>query len=379
MGVLSQVFFIARKDLHYMFRARETWLWAFLMPLVFFYLLGAITSGLGRQQRRAALALVAPADAGFLVERFQQRLEKHFRVVRVQTGSGASGFRRRLVVPARFTEQVLAGRPAQVRLVLAGEGLAEVYDRWRVMRAVYSVLADLIVTSKDGAVPSRETLLALDQKPRTLALVVERAGRLRRPPTGFEQAVPGTMVMFLMLTMLATAGVWLVIEREQGILRRLAAAPLSRGVIVAGKCASRCVLGWIQMTFAMAAGALVFGVHWGPHWPLAAGLLAVYVALTAMLGVLVGNLARTEHQALGSSVIATNLLAALGGCWWPIEITPPWAQKLALLLPTGWAMDALHKLVSFGEPPAAVLPHLFVTAAAALLAGWAAARAFRFR
>ena len=78
-------------------------------------------------------------------------------------------------------------------------------------------------------------------------------------------------------------------------------------------------------------------------------------------------------------MLASNVMAALGGCWWPIEITPRWAQSAALLLPTGWTMDALHKLVSFGDPPAAVLPHLCVLVVAALLAGYLAARRFRFQ
>jgi len=47
-------------------------------------------------------------------------------------------------------------------------------------------------------------------------------------------------------------------------------------------------------------------------------------------------------------------------------------------LPTGWAMDGLHKLVSFGEPVNAVLPHLAITAAAALAAAVVAARSFRW-
>ena len=50
------------------------------------------------------------------------------------------------------------------------------------------------------------------------------------------------------------------------------------------------------------------------------------------------------------------LLAPLGGCWWPIEVTPPWMQHAALLLPTGWAMDGLHKLISYGAAPASVAP-----------------------
>ena len=40
---------------------------------------------------------------------------------------------------------------------------------------------------------------------------------------------------------------------------------------------------------------------------------------------------RTEGQAVGIGVLATNVLAALGGCWWPIEITPAWMQTLALV------------------------------------------------
>jgi ABC-type multidrug transport system permease subunit len=72
-------------------------------------------------------------------------------------------------------------------------------------------------------------------------------------------------------------------------------------------------------------------------------------------------------------------MGALGGCWWPIEITPRWVQSIALLFPTGWTMDALHKLVSFGDPASAALPHLVVLTVAALMAGYFSARRFRFQ
>jgi len=48
------------------------------------------------------------------------------------------------------------------------------------------------------------------------------------------------------------------------------------------------------------------------------------------------------------------------------------------LLPTGWALHALHKLVSFGEPAGATLSHLTITDAAAVLAGWLPAPRFPF-
>ena len=59
-------------------------------------------------------------------------------------------------------------------------------------------------------------------------------------------------------------------------------------------------------------------------------------------------------------------------------MTPAWMQQLALLLPTGWAMDALHKLVSFAYAPPVVLPHLLAMLGGALVLGWVGARTFRY-
>jgi ABC-type multidrug transport system permease subunit len=88
--------------------------------------------------------------------------------------------------------------------------------------------------------------------------------------------------------------------------------------------------------------------------------------------------ARTEGQAIGIGVISANLLAALGGCWWPIEVAPPWMQKLALFLPTGWAMDAVHKLAIFELGPLSTVPHIVGMLAATALLGTLAVRAFRY-
>jgi ABC-2 type transport system permease protein len=64
---------------------------------------------------------------------------------------------------------------------------------------------------------------------------------------------------------------------------------------------------------------------------------------------------------------------------WPIEVTPEWAQKASLFLPTGWVMGAMHKLVSFGDSPLSVLPHLLALVAAAVCAAYLISRSFRFQ
>jgi ABC-2 type transport system permease protein len=377
--MLRDALFLIRHDLPLLFRSRATWLWTFLMPIVFFYFIGTMT---GRSQfagRAESIAAVVPPDAGFLADHLLRRVEeRNYTIVRVGTAAEAERYTRRLEIPAGFTGSVLAGRQANVTFTRKGSGLGADYDEVRLKRAVYTALADVIAAAGADGKPTRESVSRIASEPHTLTLDVRPAGSRRDPPQGFEQSVPGTMVMFTLMVLLTTGGVTLVIEREQGILRRLASSPMSRGAVVLGKLASRLGLGLIQIGFAMLAGSVLFGVRWGPH-PVALGaVLVAYAALTASLGMLLGTFARTPGIAVGAGVIVANLMACLGGCWWPIEITPVWAQKLALFLPTGLTMDALHKLVNFGAAPASVVPHAAVLAAAAALASWIAARNFRF-
>jgi hypothetical protein len=47
-------------------------------------------------------------------------------------------------------------------------------------------------------------------------------------------------------------------------------------------------------------------------------------------------------------------------------------------VPTGWTMDAMHRLISFGYGASAALPHVFGLMAAAIVAGVLAGRTFRY-
>jgi ABC-2 type transport system permease protein len=184
--------------------------------------------------------------------------------------------------------------------------------------------------------------------------------------------------MFTLLVLFTVGGVTILVERRQGILRRLASSPISRSMLVLAKWGARVMLGFIQIVIAMITGTILFKVHWGEHLGAILLVLAAYASLAAVLGLLLGNFARSEGQVIGFGVVLSNVMAALGGCWWPIEITPPWSQKIAMVFPTGWAMDALHKLMSFGDSPAAVVPHIAAFLTLALVAAYVLARKFRF-
>ena len=375
---MPDALFIARKDLQYALRLPQVWVWMFVMPLGLSYIVGSLMQSiLGRIDR---IAVYAPSDGGFLADDLAHRLSASgYQVVRVGDRALLKQHALALAIPEGFTHSVLAGPAAEVELAYpAGYRFAE-YDTFRVGRAVDEMLGDLVVLSKQGGTPDPVRFAAQVGQPRKLELRVQSAGQARKLILGFQQSVPGFIVMFTLQVSLTAGSVLLIAERRKGVLRRLASTPMTRASIVSGKLGARLAIGLIQVAVAMLAGKFWFGVDWGgPNLWAVMLLLAAYTALCAALALAFASVARSESQSLAAGVIASSVLAAVGGCWWPVEITPPWMLHAALLLPTGWAMDGLHKLISYGDTPASVVPHVAALAAATLLVGWLAVRRFRF-
>ncbi|HEV3342171.1 MAG TPA: ABC transporter permease [Pirellulales bacterium] len=382
--MFRDAWFIGRNDLLHSLRERETILWVFIMPIMFFYFIGTITSGMGGAggpgTGKDRLSVQVPDDAGFLAYELIRRLEAGgFQVVPAKSEEEFAGSPRRLAIPEGFTSQVLAGEKSVVTFWRPGADQSGQYDQVRVGRAVYTVLADLVASTTDAEGPGPETFRRVREAPRNLRLEVESAGERKEIPSGFEQAIPGTMVMFTLIVLLTSGAVTVISERRLGVLRRLATTPISRASIILGKWGCRLMLSFVQIGFAMIVGSLLFGMKWGDDLPMVLLVLAAWGGLCASLALLLGSLVSTEGQAVAIGVLTGNALGALGGCWWPIEIAPSWMQSLAICLPSGWAMDAMHRLISFRAGAASALPHVLVLFTAASVAGVAAARRFRFQ
>jgi ABC-2 type transport system permease protein len=179
----------------------------------------------------------------------------------------------------------------------------------------------------------------------------------------FTQAVTGNGVMFILLNCIVNGGMAIVREKRQNTLSRLLISRMTPGMIIFGKTFGVFVVGVIQ-----AAVVFGFGLFVGVRPALASvpGLVLITVLLilvASALGLLVSALARREEavEAMGAPI--SLVLTALGGGMFPVEMAPAWMQKVALCLPTGWAMDAYHKLLWEGLGSMSVLPNAGVLAA----------------
>ena len=161
----------------------------------------------------------------------------------------------------------------------------------------------------------------------------------------FDLQVPGFAVTFLLIGMLMGVSLALIDEHDWGTLERLRSASAPLWTTLTGKLLARFVVGFIQMAVLFAAGDVLFGISLG-RTPAALIMPAAAIAFAgAAFGLIVAGVGRTRDAVLPVGAIVIMTMAAIGGCWWPIDFEPAWMQHVALALPTTWAMRAFNDLM----------------------------------
>lgn len=92
--------------------------------------------------------------------------------------------------------------------------------------------------------------------------------------------------------------------------------------------------------------------HAADFWP---SLVA-----SASFALFLASVAKTERAAESITVLASLTLAALGGSWWPLFVTPQWMQTLAKITPHAWSNEAFNKLLIFGATTRDIWVNLLV-------------------
>ena len=118
------------------------------------------------------------------------------------------------------------------------------------------------------------------------------------------------------------------------------------------------LVGLIQVAMLLVIGHFVFNVYYGSSPGALAILIIIYCLAIGSIGLCLGFFIKNEEKLLGIAITAALSMAALSGCWWPLEITPIWMQRLANFLPSGLALKAFHQLISYKRGFDAIWPNL---------------------
>jgi len=145
-------------------------------------------------------------------------------------------------------------------------------------------------------------------------------------------------------------------ERQQGILRRMISAPVSKTVTLLGTIAGQLATALVQMIVLAGVGTALFGLPWWNHPEATLAMFAAFGVAAVAFGTMLGTFVKTEAQAGGLSMALGMSMALLGGCWYPRELFPDIAQKITLALPTTWSMIGMNDILLRGQDLAGVLP-----------------------
>jgi ABC-2 type transport system permease protein len=199
-------------------------------------------------------------------------------------------------------------------------------------------------TSFDQALSAAEAAAVAQEAPATQ---VTTAGATPLTTVGIAAYVTaGQLVMFLFLIGLAGAGD-LVESRRLGITQRMLATPTPTWAVLAGEGLGRLGIALVQALVIVAAGSLVFGIHWGNPLGVVA-IITSFSLVVAAASLLLGAISPTAELATAIGPPIGIVLGMLAGSMWPLEIVPAPMALIGHFTPHAWAVDAFVQLMGAG-------------------------------
>ena len=377
---MRRLLLVAGNDVRLTLRDRAAAFWLLALPVFLTWIFGHVMGGGGGA---AAVPLtVIDRDGGWLARALSAEMSGPNVALEVVHGEAGAAeaikkAARWIELPPGFTEGALAGRQQQLAIA-AGEGAGEDYSRAAevlVVRAIARTLARAVEMKEHGGAMDAAAYEALRARAPLVTLAIGTAGHGTAVPRGMAQSVPGILTFTVLMMTTIYGAVFLTIEKREGMLRRQLTLPVSRRTLFAGKVVGRVLVAAIQMAILVLAGRLLFHLDFGSSPAGLVVLLACYAFAVAGIATFLGAILKNPEQASSVGMLASLVMAAMGGCWWPAEVMPGWLRTAAHVFPTTWAMGAFHALISFGRGfEAVILPGGILLVFGAVFSLWGARR-----
>jgi ABC-2 type transport system permease protein len=397
---------MAKKDLKILFKDRGQLAIIFGLPLLLGLILCGMYASVGGSARPSGeprlviKAYVANEDQGpygaqvvevldsIQVLRLARSPTADMADEKVAEGEAAAA----IVIPADFSAKIDANQPVRIQLVkdptrqieaqtvaqILNEALTDLSVRAEIeygIRAVYAKTGALAGADPEVARATQAQMLGViwagvQEIRQSPAIAVEREDLAGEKTTlsisslasAFYMPMFATMFAFFLLGFVAES---ILGEKEAGSFRRLLAAPIHRGTVIAGKMVAFVGVVFLQMLLLLGLGSALFDMPLGDS-PL--GLVALTLALALAstgMGMALGSLARTRKQAGNIGMVlgfvlflASGLTSSSGYLSNPAFQSKGLTYYLAHLTPNAHAFDGYMKLMLNGGGLEEVLPNM---------------------
>jgi ABC-2 type transport system permease protein len=390
MRQLRHIWFIALKDLRLFATDRGALFFFILFPFLFITLFTFMNIG-ATADTRLELYIVSQEAEGGLSYQVIDALEStgewdiilmdYDQAYRAVEDKEISGF---VAFPVDFTEGITTGAGTELEVVTDAEatsrraalsGLSQtIASRIGSQYVVANSVIELLI--EQGVIAPGDTT-AMEQVIQPILAgqagggqsfieyTTEKVGEVEEESAS-NWVIPGYLVMFVFFGA-AVGSESIVRERQNHTLERLLASSVRREAILGGIFTGTAAKGLIQILLFWVVGILAFNLDLG-NSPAAVIVLSILmVIMSAAFSIMLATLVKTQRSAGSIAVLASLVLAPLGGCWWPLFILPKWMQALAKITPHGWATMGFNKLMLFGADFGAVVPEMLALVGFAVL------------
>lgn len=216
--------------------------------------------------------------------------------------------------------------------------------------AMEKQMTELLGPSMSGMIPKPELQFTWNNDPLITVgkLAASRRG-MAHFPSPVQQNVPAYALFGIFFIVLPLAGS-LLKERQDGLMGRLLTMPVPVATLIGGKIAAYLLVCFCQFGFIVLIGKTVLpalgtdSLDLGPNLgALAAICLSAALAANGY-GILLGALCRTFRQVSTVGPISVVIAAALGGIMVPVHAMPEIMQKISLISPLGWGLEAFLEI-----------------------------------
>ena len=388
-SLLSQSLLISVKDMRIFAANRFALAFSFLFPFLFIIGFTFALRGVGPEDEPLRFVLASQDEgpiagqivAGLTADPDGRFIEMSHRDATRDLDAGEiAGF---VAFPAGFSQSMFTGQPTALQVRSQAEdpenaaalvGIASSLARQINLNGVV-IEAAASLASDAGLDPAALDMSSIRQVTGAVRFETQQVGDVE-PFDSSTITVPGYLVMFVFFAA-AMGAQSLVQERENHTLERMASNGVRREAIILGTLLSSAYLGLMQLAILWIVGVLAFGLDLGVSPAAVIGISVLMVAASSAFSVMLASLMKTRRSIDSAGVLISIMLAAIGGCWWPLFIMPTWLQALAKATPHGWANQAFNKLLVFGAGGADIGAE--VIALALFTAGFLAIALWRFR
>ena len=344
-------------------RNRFAMFWTIAFPVFFMLLFGIIFSGGGDSSYKVGVAVEDPGRIGSALAQAFEDVE----ILKVTEGAQDDLLAKLkhgdlnavVVVPDGVTAEVMSGKTA---------GIQVHYDPSNQITAqILLTIVEKVLGGVEQGLTGRAALFVV----RTVTIT---ASSLRT----IDFLVPGILAMALMqLGIFATAPP-LVQLREQQVLRRLGATPLTRTMLLAAQVCLRITVGLVQTALIILVGALVFQVQIVGNLLLLAGFVVLGALSFVCLGYFMSTWGKTQEGVNGASQFINFPMMFLSGLFFPVDTMPKWIRPVVDAMPLTYLADALRQIMVGAAPLHPLTTDLLVLVVWLVICAFLAVKFFRW-